>query len=393
MNALPYQAPEQLARFGRLALLAGIAGTIVCAAGWAANPTQFYRSYLLAFLYWGGITLGCLGLLLIQYLTGGAWGVVIRRILEASTRTLPLIAIALVPVLLGLHSLYIWTNPEAVAHSELMQHKQAYLNVPFFCMRLVLYFLIWFGLVSLLNRWSHAQDISPDARWPRALTRLSGPGLVIYALTITFASVDWVMSLQPEWTSTIFGALIFGGQALASMAFILVVIIGLSKTQPMLGILTKRHYWDLGKMLFMFVFLWAYFEFSQLLITWMGNLPEETTWYLARWHSGWHWAALILILFHFALPFGLLLSRELKKHSGKLMAIALLILVLRLVDLFWMTAPAFSTGGIQIHWLDFAAPLALGGLWLALFFRQLQRYPLLPINDPHLEEALQHGKH
>lgn len=393
MNAIPYQPPPSLLRIQRQALVVGALGVLACTAGGVANPAQFFRSYLMAFLYWSGITLGCLGLLMIQYMTGGAWGVIVRRILEAATRTLPLVAVAFLPLLFGLHYLYEWTLPEVVAKSEILRHKQAYLNVPFFLIRLVLYFLIWFGLSTLLNRWSHAQDNWPENRWPRALIRLSGPGLILYALTITFASVDWVMSLHPEWYSTIFGALIFGGQALTSVAFILVIMIWLSDQEPMQGVLTPRHYWDLGKILFMFVLLWAYFEFSQLLITWMGNLPEETPWYLSRWQGGWHWVALILILFHFALPFGLLLSRELKKNTRKLMAVAVVILFLRLVDLFWITAPVFSTGGLKIHWLDFAAPVGLGGIWLAAFMRQLKRYPLLPVNDPYLQEALQHGKH
>jgi hypothetical protein len=392
MNAMPYQDPALLSRWQRPALIVGVIGLLLSIGGVYQNPEQFYRSYLMSYLFWAGITLGCLGLLMIQYLTGGAWGVIIRRILEASTRTLPVVALAFVPILAGMSHLYEWTHPEVVSHSELLQHKQAYLNIPFFMIRLAIYFLLWFGLVFFLNRWSTNQDRSPDPRWNRSLIRLSGPGLVVYGLTLTFASVDWVMSLHPEWYSTIFGALIFAGQALTSMAFILVVIICLSRQGPLEGVLNPRHFWDLGKFLFVFVLLWAYLSFSQLLIIWSGNLPEETPWYLSRWHGGWQWVGIALVFFHFALPFGLLLSRELKKNSAKLLAVAIGIFLIRWVDLFWLTAPTFHPSGLKLHWLDFVAPIGLGGIWLAAFLRQLKRYPLLPINDPHLAEALQHGK-
>jgi hypothetical protein len=393
MNAMPYQNPALLSRWQRPALTLGVLGLLLCTVGVYLNPEQFYRSYLMSYLFWAGIPLGCLGLLMIQYLTGGAWGVIIRRILEASTRTLPVVALAFVPILAGMSHLYEWTHPEVMARSELLQHKQAYLNVPFFMIRVAVYFLLWGGLVFFLNRWSTHQDRVPDPRWNRFLIRLSGPGLVVYGLTLTFASVDWVMSLHPEWYSTIFGGLIFSGQALSSMAFILVVLISLSRRGPLEGVLNPRHFWDLGKFLFMFVLLWAYLSFSQLLIIWSGNLPEETPWYLSRWHGGWQWVGIALVLLHFALPFGLLLSRELKQNSTKLLAVALGIFLIRWVDLYWLTAPTFHPSGLKLHWLDFIAPVGLGGIWLAAFLRQLKRYPLLPVNDPHLAEALQHGRH
>ena len=387
MNVGAYMAGSEIRRLQKPALLVGIVALAICAIEAYVSPTQFYRSYLLGFLLWTGVALGCLAIVMLQHLSGGDWGVVIRRPLESATRTLPLVALFFVPLLFGLRQLYSWAGPGGESPQQ-----AAYLNIPFFLIRAAIYFLVWLGMAYLLNKWSREQDRTSDVRLSRRLQLLSGPGLVLYGLTATFAGVDWIMSLEPHWYSTIFGLIVIGGQALSAMAFIIAVLALLAQSKPMADVLLPRHFQDLGKLLLTFVMLWAYFAFSQLLIAWSGNLPEEIPWYVHRLQGGWRGIGLALILFHFALPFALLLSRDLKRNARALAILALVIFFMRWVDLFWLTAPEFSTGGFRIHWMDFLAPIGLGGIWLAFFTWQLQNRPLLPVGDSQLAEALEDEK-
>jgi hypothetical protein len=384
-------AAPDMRRLGRGALAVGIGGAVLCAIGWGVSPGQFFRSYLVAYLFWLGIALGCLGILMLQHLTGGAWGIVIRRLLESGARTLPLLALLFVPILFGLQELFVWARPEAVAADEILQHKSLYLNVPFFIVRAVVYFAAWTGLAWLLCRWSARQDATGDPRLIRKLGTLSGPGIVIYVLTMTFASVDWVMSLEPHWFSTIFGGLLVAGQALAAMAFVIAALSLLAGRKPLAGVIGSAHFHDLGKLLLAFVMVWSYFAFSQFLIIWAGNLPEEIPWYLSRLTGGWEWLGLALVIAQFAAPFLLLLSRDFKRNANRLARVAALVVLLRLLDMYWMIAPAFDPGAFAIHWLDIVAPLGLGGIWLAVFVWQLGRMPLLPLRDEYLPEAIGHG--
>lgn len=365
-------------RFQRLALGAGGIALAACAAGAAASPDQFFRSYLFAYLFWIGIALGCFAIVMLHHLVGGSWGVVIRRLLESGTGTLPLMAVLMLPLLAGLPRLYVWARPEAVANDELLQHKAPYLNVPFFVGRLVFYFAVWIVISYLLNKWSREQD---RALLPQVKTRLqllSGPGLVLYGLTVTFASVDLVMSLEPHWFSTIYGIMFMTGEALATLAFVILVLLLLADRKPMADVLKPSHFHDLGNLMLAFVMLWAYVCFSQFLIIWSGNLPEEIPWYLRRLTGGWGWVAVALIVFHFALPFVLLLSRHNKQRLRILASIAGGVLLARLVDLFWIVMPAFYPSGLRVHWMDVLMPVGIGGLWLAAFAWRLKRQPLLP---------------
>jgi len=296
------------------------------------------------------------------------------------------------PLIFGIHSLYIWSRPEAVAADHLLQHKTAYLNVPFFLGRAALYFAIWLTLSYVFNKWSLAQDKTEAEPWLTRLQILSGPGLLLYGATVTFSSIDWVMSLEPRWYSTIYGILFIGGQGVSALAFVICVIVLISARAPMSELITDRHLRDLGTLLFAFIMLWAYFSFSQFLLTWAGNLPSEIPWYIRRMQGGWMWVGLCLVLFHFALPFLLLLSREFKKNPRWMGMVAGWVIVMRIVDLFWLSAPANAATGLSVHWLDVAAPVGLGGIWVAAFFWQLKQRPLLPIHDPELEEALEHGR-
>ncbi len=365
-------------RFQRRAGAAGILALAACAAGAAGSPDQFFRSYLFAYLFWIGIALGCFAIVMLHHLVGGSWGVVIRRLLESGAGTLPLMAVLILPLLAGLPRLYVWARPEAVAGDELLRHKAPYLNVPFFLGRLAFYFAVWIMLAHLLNKWSEEQDRTLSPRVKARLQLLSGPGLVLYGLTVTFASVDWVMSLEPHWFSTIYGILFMTGEALATLAFVILALLVLVRRKPMADVLRPAHFHDLGNLMLAFVMLWAYVCFSQFLIIWSGNLPEEIPWYLRRLDGGWAWVAVALLVFHFALPFVLLLSRQNKQRLEILAGIAGGVLLVRLVDLFWMVMPAFHPGGFRVHWMDLLMPVGIGGLWLAAFVWRLKRRPLLP---------------
>ncbi len=389
MNGASYMAGPELSRVQRRGLLVGIPVFTLCLAGAYFSPAQFFRSYLFGYLFWTSTALGCLAIVLLQHLTGGAWGLMIRRLVESGSRTLPLMALLFLPVALGVRELYGWAGPATT-----VPHQQAYLNAPFFLARAVFYFAAWSGLAFLLSKWSREQDATGGRRRAsRNLQLWSGPGLVLYGLTATFASIDWVMSLEPRWSSSIFGISMIGGQALSGMALAIAAVVLLAKYEPLAAALQPRHLHDLGKLLLALVMLWAYFAFSQLLIIWSGNLPEEIPWYLHRLHGGWGWIGLLLVLFHFALPFLLLLSRDLKRSAPAMALLALAILFLRLVDLFWLTAPEFWPGGFHLSWMDVAAPVGIGGLWVACFAWQLKGRPLLPVGDPDLAEALEHERH
>jgi hypothetical protein len=309
------------------------------------------------------------------------------------------------PLAFGVHELYLWTHPDIVAHDAVLQHKAPYLNLPFFFIRAVLYFAIWSGMAWLLSKWSMEQEREGERGQSLWMQRLSGGGLVVYAVTVLFMSVDWVMSLDPHWFSTIWGILFMGGQGLSAMAFMIAVIVLLARVEPMSRVIAPAHLHDLGKLMLAFLMLWAYFSFSQYLIIWSGNLPEEIPFYLRRMGGGWHVIGLAVIFLQFALPFVLLLSSDLKRHGRSLMAVAVFVIVMRVVDLFWLIGPLeHAEGGrlaeytgepavLHLHWLDAVTPIALGGFWVALFLWQLRSRPLLPLGEPYLAEALEHGRH
>ena len=381
---------DRIDRIGRTAAGAGVVGLVAGGAGAIFMPAAFFRAYLLGFVFLTGLSLGSLAIVMLHHLTGGTWGLVTRRVLEAATRTLPLLALMFVPLVFGLSHLYVWARPEVVQGDAVLQHKQPYLNVPFFLARAAIYFAVWNAVAFLLNRWSREQDddgATATLDGVRRFRVLSAPGLVAYGLTVTFASVDWVMSLDPHWYSTIFGVIVMGGQALSALAFAVAVLFLLREHEPLRGVVQPAHLHDLGKLLLAFVMLWAYFSFSQFLIVWSGNLPEEIPWYLERLHGGWGWVSAFILLAHFVLPFLLLLSRDLKRHAGTLAAIALALIVMRFVDLFWMIAPSLPPAPLWQRWMDVAVPVGLGGVWLAVFARQLAARPVLPVKDPYFRET------
>jgi hypothetical protein len=382
-----FRLPEDhpMRRLQLPALAVGGGGLVLSGIGWMIDPQQFFRSYLIAFLFWSGIALGSLAVLMLQHVTGGTWGAVIRRVLEAATRTLQVVLLLYVPIVLGFSYLYEWAHADVVANDEILLHKSFYLNVPFFFVRLAIYFGVWLVLAYFLNRWSLEQDTEPGPGVERRLEYLSRGGLLLYSLTMTFASIDWAMSLEPHWFSTIYGMLFIGGQVLAAFAFVIPVMASLA-TGPVAKYVGADQFHDLGKLLLAFIMVWAYFAFSQFLIIWSGNLPEETPWYISRLAGGWQAMGGAIILFHFALPFAILLSRDLKRDARRLQVVAVALLFVRFVDVYWMVEPAFSPGRLAVHWLDVTTLIGVGGIWLAAFFRQVGTRPLLPVGDPLLEE-------
>ncbi len=372
--------------------ITGAAGLALCSLGGFANPIQFFHSYLLAFMFWTGIALGCAAILMLHHITGGAWGFGIRRMLEAGTRTFPLLAVLFVPLALGLTRLYAWAQPDLVVADPILQYKRLYLNVPFFLLRAAIYFAVWNLLAFFLNKWSAEQDAGANPAVATRFEALSGPGLVLYGLTATFAAIDWVMSLSPRWASTIYGFLFVAGQAISAMALMIAVIVLLAGSEPFKEIIKKRHLHDLAKLLFAFNMLWAYFAFSQLLIIWSGNQPEEITFYRSRLNGQWGVVAVVVLLFSFAIPFLLLLSRDVKRTASVVSKIAVWMIFMRLVDLYWMTRPEFTSRAVPT-WLDIVVPVALVGLWLGFFAMNLKQRPLLPVGDPNLSEALAQNEH
>jgi len=394
----PVHATEvpALARLQQRSLLVGVIGLAAAVIGAFVDRGQFFQSWLVGFIFCIGLSLGSLGLLMLQHLSGGQWGLVGRRIFEAASATLPLTALFFIPVLVGMPKLFKWAKPEVVAGDAIIQAKAPYLNVEFFIVRAVIYFLFWILCAWLLNKWSAAQDRGEESIDPAGMVRfrtLSGPGLLFLVLTITFAATDWVMSLDPHWFSTIFGLMFTAGFGLSALALTVAVLASVGPEAAFAGILTKRHFHDFGKLLLAFTMLWAYLNFSQFLIIWSGNLPEEIPWYIERMRGGWGVIAIALIVGHFFLPFLLLLSADLKKQPRLLARVAMFILVMRLVDTLFLIAPTFVHHGFPIHWMDVAIPAGMLGVWLFLFARHLRSRALVPLNDPYLKEAFAHGAH
>jgi hypothetical protein len=380
--------PPNFSDFQKRSLIVGIVFLVGLIASAFFSPARFFQSYLIGWTFCTGISVGCLALLMLQHMTGGGWGLVIRRVLEAATRLLPVMAILFLPVILGAHSIYHeWLDPQQVEQHEAVKFKSGYLNLPFFTVRAAIYFAIWITLAFLLNKWSLAQDRTADNRYTKQMRVLSGPGMVALIFSVTFASIDWYMSLEPEWFSTIYGFIFVAAWSLSALAFVIAVMANLVRDEPMRRIVAPLHFQDHGKLLLALVMLWAYFAFSQFLIIWSGNLPEEIVWYTHRIHATWGVVIILIGILHFAAPFLFLLSRDLKRNPRRLVLVAMLIIVMRMVDLLWMLAPAFG----HRRWVvvDVLALLGFGGLWLSLFAWQLGKRPLIPINDPQFESTLE----
>ncbi len=390
-----FPLPPATRRIERAALVLGIVGALACIVGAIVEPAQrFLRAYLVCYMDWLGVTLGCMAILMVAHVTSAQWGFVVRRILEAASLNIFTMALLFVPLLVGAPRLYVWAQAEVQLRDAIVQHQQPYLNLPWFAARAVLYFIAWCLLAFMLNRLSWRQDEPPEKEMRVRFQNLAGVGLLIYGFTMTFASIDWMMSLDPHWRSTIYGFYIMAGQGLMGFAFVIVMAAFLMRSEPLSSIITAEHLHDFGKMMFAFVILWAYMGFSQGLIYWAGNLPEEITWYADRTGGGWRVVALVLLFGHFVVPFLLLLSQDLKRHAAKLVPLAIWLMFMRWLDLYWLIVPSFpeTKGHFEFSWVLVAASCGIGGLWLVVFFYNLRLHPLVVRHDPMLAEIVgEHG--
>jgi hypothetical protein len=373
---------NNLAPLQKKSLAAGVIAFALCLVGAYFNRQQFFQSYLMAYVFWIGIPVGCFGVIMIHHLVGGTWGFVIQRPLESAIRTLPVMALLFLPILFGMPELYPWARPDAVAHDKILQQKSAYLNLPFYSLRTILYFAIWISVGYFLTKWSREQDRNDDASLVSRLQHLSGPGLVLYGLTVTFSAIDWLMSLEPRWYSTIYGMIFMVSHGLVALCFVIGVIYFLSRREPLSEVIAPWVFQDLGNLLLAFVMLWAYLSFAQFLIVWVENLNQEIPWFLHRMVGGWGGIAVALIVVQFALPFIFLLSRTVKRKPAMLFGVAVVIGWMHLVEMFWFIAPTFHPSGFNISWMDVLAPIGIGGIWFAAFLWSLQGRSLLPARDP-----------
>ncbi len=394
--------PPVVKTIGQRSLIVGVGFGAVAVFLAFTQPVEFYRAYLLGFMCWLGVALGSMAIIMIRHLTGGGWGVVIRRLQGAAMRTLPLLTLLFVPLVIAVWQkrMYPWAMPpESISDPHIREHLAkhgfilgSYLNLKGFVLRAILYFAIWNVISFLLTKWSHEGDRADARDNTQRFKAVAGPGLILYAFTISFAVIDWVMSLDPSWISTIFGLIILIGQMLSAMCFAVVIERILFNYKPMSEMLKPDFVHDHGKWMLTFIMVWAYFSFSQWLIIWAGNLPTEITFYIKRLNGGWGWVGLALALFHFVVPFTILLSRPFKRDIRKLVWVAVWLMLMRYVDMYWIIEPNFSQA-LKFTLADFVVPIAIGGIWLWYFFRNLGGLPLLPAYDPTAVEVFAPAHH
>ena len=388
---------QQFDRAQRNVLFVGIVALAVSLVWLFKDATHFWQSYLFAFIFWSGLALGCLGIFFLHNVVGGNWGVAIRRLVESGLKTLPLIALFSVPILIfALPSLYKWTDAAYRHEHFAVGHKAAYLNPTWFIIRTAIYFVIWyFSSRAILNMANEHERTGDPALFKKIKTR-SAPALLVFVLTTTLAFIDWIMSLEPDWYSTIYGWMFTVGQVLLTFSFLVAVLVLLSKREPFVSFLTKQHYHDLGNLMLAFTMLWAYMSFAQFLIIWAENLPDEIPWYVRRFSGGWGYIAWTIAIFHFCVPFFILLQTRIKRNPRGLRFLALWLILMRALDVFWIVEPAFRQRKLEIFPTDLLALIGLGGIWLAFFIWNLKSRPLLASRDPRdtyslLAKAHGHG--
>ncbi len=374
---------------GKFALIAGIGGLALSAAGYFTDSKQFYFSYLTAFAFWATIGLGGLFFTMLHHLTSATWSVVLRRLTETVMASLPILIILFLPVVLGMHDLYHWTHKDVVEQDAVLKSKAAYLNVPFFLVRTGLYFLIWFLLSRSLYGTSLKEDQGSSPDLTMKMKRVSAPGMVLFGLTLTYASFDWLMSLDPHWYSTIYGVYVFSGSVLAILSFLVLVALYLRKQEILDDVITVEHYHDLGKLLFAFTVFWAYIAFSQFMLIWYANIPEETLFFQHRWHGSWKVVSMIILFGHFVIPFVVLLTRAAKRNLLILKVMAVWLLLMHWVDIYWLVMPTLHKEGAVVSWLDVTTMVGVGGIFVWLFWNRFVSQPIVPVNDPKFAASVQ----
>ena len=375
-------------RVPAIAAVVAVLGAVGCAVLGMGNPKQFFFSWLLSFLFFLSLALGGLFFVLIQYASQGGWGIVVRRIGETVFATIPVMAVLSIPVFLGLHHLYEWSHHEAVAQDAILQWKAPFLNVPFFLTRAAIYFALWSFIAVMYYRGSRGQDVSGDPHVSARLRRLAGPSLIVLAITTTFASIDWIMSLTPHWYSTMFGVYFFAGSFVGFIALLSVLVVAMRSAGLLDTIVSAEHLHDVGKFLFAFTAFWAYIAFSQFFLMWYGNLPEETIFYKARLEGSWKIVSILLMAGHFGVPFLYLMGRAVKRRGWTLALGGAWLLAMHFMDLYWQVMPTLHPEGVRLSALDFAAFFAVGGSFVAAASWLMRREALVPIRDPRLAESL-----
>lgn len=374
--------------FGKTALIAGVVGLLLSGLGWIFDAETFYQSYLSAFFFWLTIGLGGLFFVMLHHLTNARWSVVLRRLMENFMITIPVMLLFFIPIIFGIHGLYHWSHPDVVAQETVLQEKAGYLNVPFFLIRAAFYFIAWTVLVRLLYKSSTGQDEGDDGTFYPRFKKISAPGMLVFAFTITFAGFDWIMSLAPTWYSTIFGVYIFSGSFLAILAMMVLLSQYLQSNGALEGLITTEHYHDLGKYLFGFTIFWAYIGFSQFMLIWYGNILEETLWYKMRWDGTWKYISMVILFGHFVIPFLWLLTRAAKRNMKTLAGASIWILAMHWIDIYWMVRPTFSEN-IRFSWMDITSTVGIGGILLWYLWGKLSERPLVPAGDPYLEKSVE----
>ncbi len=372
----------------KLAFIIGGISIALSAVAFFVNPGQFYFSWLVAFVFWTSIALGGLFFTLIHHLTGATWSVVVRRFFEVLMTNMPFLLLMAIPVFFGMHELYHWSHADAVSHDHLLQHKAVFLNVPFFIIRTLVYFTIWIVLTTLLYKFSLKQDAGSSTLITKKLNKTSAPGVILFAFTTAFAAFDWLMSLDPHWYSTIFGVYYFAGSAMAVMAVLILIVMYFRKNGILTDVITPEHDHDFGKLLFTYMVFWAYMAFSQYFLIWYANIPEETVWFIHRWEGSWKFASQLLVWGHFVVPFLILMIRASKRSNLILSAMAIWLLLMHWLDMYWLAVPTLHPHGIQLSWIDLVTMLGIGGLFIGLFFYRLRKHAILPIGDPKLNDSI-----
>jgi len=380
---------DKSSNLGTIALIVGVVGLGLSLVGYFTDSSQALHSYLVSFVFWVSIGLGGLFFTMLHHLANAGWSVVLRRISEGLMAVLPLMAVFALPVILGMHDLYHWSHEEAVAHDHLLQKKAGYLNPTFFTIRTVFYFGVWTFLAYRLKRLSLQQDQAHSEDLGAKFRRTSAGGMILFALTSTFAAFDWLMSLDPHWYSTIFGAYLFSGSFLALLCSVILIAIFLRASGPLAHAVSVEHFHDLGKLTFAFIIFWSYMGFSQYFLIWYANIPEETIWFLHRWEGSWKAVSQMIIFGHFVAPFFLLLTRMAKRNLAFLGALAVWILLMRWVDIYWLVFPTHSPHGVHLSWMDVTTMLGIGGIFVWYFWYKLKRHPLIPVKDPRLQESIE----
>lgn len=382
----------------RIASIIGIAGLLLCVAGFFSDHEKFFQSYLFAFAFWVGFPVAGLGILLLNNVVGGKWGVTIRRYLEACAKTLPLMAVFFLVIVAGLKDVYAWATPAHVAANEFLKHKEGYLNIPGFIIRGLGCFVVWMAILWRINKWTDEQDQTGDTDIKDKLRRFSAPSLLVFVLVGTVAYIDWILSADNQFYSTVFAGMVLIANVQATFALCILTLIWTSKEDRFQGRVNAPILHDLGKLLFAFTIFWTYLSASQLIIIWPASLPQEITWYLDRTAGLWKALAVFVGLTMFAIPFAALLSQSRKKDPRRLQRVCIWILLCNAIYMFWLIEPPFrvdsvstplhTSPGFAIYWTDIAAFLGIGGIWVYYFITQLRKRPLLPLKDPRLSPAL-----